>query len=61
MPVSDLKDKVFSGIKYAINKNGSICMHAELMQDTKDNFCPKECLLDPAVLRSSLASVASPR
>eukprot|EP00957_Ditylum_brightwellii_P115936 8843014-Ditylum_brightwellii.AAC.1 len=40
----------FFGIKYADNKNGSIFMHAEYMQDTKDNQYLEEHLLDPAVL-----------
>eukprot|EP00957_Ditylum_brightwellii_P054208 4105960-Ditylum_brightwellii.AAC.1 len=46
--MSALELNFISGIKYAINKNGSIFMHTELIQDTKDNYCHEECLLDPA-------------
>eukprot|EP00957_Ditylum_brightwellii_P115481 8808750-Ditylum_brightwellii.AAC.1 len=59
MPVSELEDKAFSGVKYDVNKNNSVFMHADLMPGTKENYYPEEHLLDPAVLRSSIAAVAS--
>eukprot|EP00957_Ditylum_brightwellii_P103544 7889270-Ditylum_brightwellii.AAC.1 len=36
-PVTELEDEIFYNVKYYINKDGSVFMHAELMVDTGDN------------------------
>eukprot|EP00957_Ditylum_brightwellii_P126143 9616774-Ditylum_brightwellii.AAC.1 len=39
-------DDIFHGLKYSVCKDGSRMMHAELVVDVGNNYCPEERLLD---------------
>eukprot|EP00957_Ditylum_brightwellii_P080078 6090236-Ditylum_brightwellii.AAC.1 len=46
LPITQAEDPILHGIKFAVNKDGSTFMFAELMVDTNDSYCPEEGLLD---------------
>jgi len=58
-PITQTEDPVFHGIKFAVNKDGSTFMFAELMVHTNDSYCPEERLLNASMFRNETAASLS--
>eukprot|EP00957_Ditylum_brightwellii_P162344 12361347-Ditylum_brightwellii.AAC.1 len=56
LPITQVEDPIFHEIKFAVNKDGSTFMFAELLVDTNESYCPEECLIDVSMFCNEAAA-----
>ena len=54
-------DQIFHGAKFFEYANGEVMLHLELLVDTKDNFCPEECLATTPMMITDTRRTTLPR